>query len=153
MYSAKPATLHAPRRCATESDNGDTTAVTGPLVTPGTVTALTPLIRLNAKVAKFAGWLAVNAMMTGSLFLAAYFSTPHVGSALVPFSTGVAIVAAHDWLFTRIFSGVLVSITAPAPLVKSIVIVCSPLLRFVESISMPSDGFIHRNRSASECTG
>src|SRR3979409_2429803 len=101
--------LHEPRRWATVSDNGEETALTGPLVVPGMATVFTPLISVNWNVPKFAGWLAVNAMMTGSLFLAAYFSVPHVGSALAPFSIGVAMVAVHDWLLTRIVRGVLFS--------------------------------------------
>src|SRR3954453_13786485 len=127
--------LNDPTRGRTVSDSGEETALTGPLVVPGSVIPFTPLISEKAKVAKFAGWLAVNAMITGSLFLAAYFSVPQFGSAADPFNVGVAIVAEHDWLLTRIASGVLFSSTTPAPLVNSIAMVCRPLVRFVESIS------------------
>ena len=66
---------------------------------------------------------------------------------------GAASVAAQCWLFTMIVRGVLFSSTAPTPLVNSIAMVCSPLLRLVEFISIPSDGFIHRNSSLTGCTG
>src|SRR4029077_290666 len=135
---------------------GETAALTGPLVggTAGKATGFAPLIKENEKVAKPFGWLAVNVMFTGVGPDAPYLRTPQIGSAkIVPPTLGGPSVAVQALLSTRMVSGVLVSITVPAPFTKSSWIVWRPFDRFVESSKSPSVGLSHRKMSLSARTG